>query len=71
MGLFSKDEPVPVVMESGKQLTCLVCGGSRFYKRDILMNTPGLTFLNLDWANATATCRICGDCGNILWFAKG
>ena len=69
MGLFSKEEPVPVLMESGKELSCVVCGGNRFYKREILMNTPGMTFFKLDWANATATCRICGDCGYIHWFA--
>lgn len=68
MGLFSKEEPVRVLMESGKELTCLICGGNRFYKREALLNTPGMTFLKLDWANATANCRVCSDCGYIHWF---
>jgi len=68
MGLFSKEEPVQVLMESGKELTSLICGGNRFYKREALLNTPGMTFLNLDWANASANCCVCSDCGYIHWF---
>jgi hypothetical protein len=36
--------------------------------REALLNTPGMTFLKLDWANATAQCRVCADCGYIHWF---
>ncbi len=71
MGLFSKEKPVPVLFKSGKELTCLVCGGNRFYIREALLNTPGMTFLNLDWANATAQCKVCADCGYIHWFLAG
>jgi len=68
MGLFSKEEPELVHMKSGKNLTCVVCGGDRFHKREALLNTPGMTFLKLDRANATAQCRVCADCGYIHWF---
>ena len=68
MGLFSKEEPVAVHFKSGKELACLVCSGTRFYIREALLNTPGMTFLNLDWANATAQCKVCADCGYIHWF---
>jgi predicted nucleic-acid-binding Zn-ribbon protein len=71
MGLFSKEEPVPVLRKSGKEFACLACGGNRFFKREALLNTPGMTFLNLDWANATAQCYVCGDCGYIHWFLAG
>ena len=68
MGLFSKEKGEPVTMRTGEQLKCLVCAGDRFFKREALLNTPGMTFLNLDWANATAQCRVCADCGYIHWF---
>lgn len=32
------------------------------------MNTPGLTFFDLDWANRTARNLVCEDCGHVLWF---
>ena len=68
MGLFSKVKAEPVVLQTGKELTCLVCGGNRFFQRELLLNTPGMTFLKLDWANATAHARVCEDCGFIHWF---
>jgi hypothetical protein len=46
----------------------VVCGGDRFHKREALLNTPGMTFLKLDWANSVAQCRVCADCGYIHWF---
>jgi|KBSSwiStaDraftv2_1062776.scaffolds.fasta_scaffold552110_2 hypothetical protein len=71
MGLFSKDKGEPVVLRTGKELACVVCGCTRFFSREALLNTPGMTFLKLDWANATAHCRVCEDCGHILWFLGG
>jgi predicted nucleic-acid-binding Zn-ribbon protein len=68
MGLFSKETAKPVVMRTGKELACVVCGGTHFFSREALLNTPGMTFLRLDWANATAHCRVCEDCGYIYWF---
>jgi transcription elongation factor Elf1 len=68
MGLFSKEKAEAVMMRTGKELTCLVCGADRFFSREALLNTPGMTFLKLDWANATASCRVCEDCGYIHWF---
>ncbi|HUS87177.1 MAG TPA: hypothetical protein VMW76_08055 [Bacteroidales bacterium] len=52
----------------GVRLTCPVCSHSRFLTRETLMNTPGLTFLGLEWANRTAQNYICENCGYILWF---
>jgi transcription elongation factor Elf1 len=52
----------------GKDLTCLVCGGASFLVRQSLLNTVGLTALGLDWANRTAACYVCGNCGHIHWF---
>ncbi len=52
----------------GKRLECPVCGNKRFFTRSSLLNTRGLTFFNLDWANKSATNYICGNCGYIYWF---
>jgi predicted nucleic-acid-binding Zn-ribbon protein len=68
MGLFSKGKGEPVTLPTGKELTCLVCGANHFFSREALLNTPGMTFLKLDWANATASCLVCEVCGYIHWF---
>ena len=52
----------------GKPLVCQVCGYDEFDQRRAQLNTPGLTFLNLDWANRSANCLICKRCGYIHWF---
>ncbi|MGF1585463.1 MAG: hypothetical protein ACFCUM_09100 [Bacteroidales bacterium] len=52
----------------GKKLQCPVCGHEAFHTRKSLLNTRGLTFFNLDWANKDATNYICDDCGYIFWF---
>lgn len=52
----------------GNILECPICGHSEFWTRKTLMNTPGLTFLNLEWANKSATNFVCNSCGHVLWF---
>ena len=52
------------------QLVCPICGGKKFFKRATLMNTAGMTFLDLDWANPEATNFICEDCTYIYWFLE-
>jgi len=52
----------------GKALHCPVCGHKKFWKRATLMNTPGMTFWGLDWANKQAENLICNSCGYIFWF---
>jgi hypothetical protein len=62
------------VMESckyavaGKAVCCPHCGGETFDQSSVLLNTRGLTLLNLDWANKSATTLICRDCGRVEWF---
>jgi predicted RNA-binding Zn-ribbon protein involved in translation (DUF1610 family) len=51
-----------------RQLTCPICGNTRFTMRRSLLNTRALTFLDLDWANRRATNFVCQSCGHILWF---
>lgn len=52
----------------GKKLVCPVCDHKYFHTRKSMLNTRGLTFFNLDWANKSATNYICGHCGYIFWF---
>ncbi len=67
MSLFSKPEPETIEI-GDRPLTCLVCGFDRFDKREGQLNTAGLSFLGLDWANESAVCVICQNCGFIHWF---
>ena len=52
------------------KLECPVCKNHRFWSRETLMNTKGLTFLKLDWANKTAQNYICDNCGYVYWFME-
>ena len=51
-----------------RQLFCLVCEGASFGYREVLMNTSGMTFLDLDWANKNAHGIICRSCGYVHTF---
>ena len=55
---------------AGKLVTCSHCGGTSFEKSVALLNSRGLTFLDLDWANAEADTFVCKNCGHIEWFAE-
>lgn len=54
----------------GYDLSCPICGNSNFRKRQTLLNTPGLTFLGVEWANKKADNYVCDSCGHILWFLR-
>ena len=54
----------------GHQLKCTVCKNDTFWERETLMNTPGLTFLGLEWANKKAQNYICDNCGFVHWFLQ-
>lgn len=54
----------------GHQLTCPICGRDRFWKRQTLLNTAGMTFLGIEWANKQAVNFVCDRCGYILWFLR-
>jgi predicted nucleic-acid-binding Zn-ribbon protein len=58
------------VRVAGRQLLCLVCAGAEFSYREIKLNTSGMSFMNLDWANKSATGVICGRCGYVHTFAQ-
>ncbi len=54
----------------GRAVTCPQCGAAGFAEGSAQLNTAGLTFLGLDWANKSATTLACTNCGRIQWFLK-
>jgi predicted nucleic-acid-binding Zn-ribbon protein len=54
----------------GKNIVCPHCGNVRFELGSSLLNTAGMTFFNLDWANRQATILTCTTCTQIQWFLQ-
>lgn len=50
---------------------CLACGGHKMGTRRALLNSRGMTFFGLDWADEGATLAACQDCGYVSWYAGG
>ena len=67
MGLFSEDQPEAATV-LGKPFECLVCHHDRFLEREAQLNTALATAVNMDWANQSAMCIVCGNCGYVHWF---
>ena len=53
----------------GREVFCPHCGRDVFESKEILLNTRGLTILNLDWLNRSATALVCTKCGLVQLFA--
>ena len=53
---------------AGKGVKCGHCSGDRFVEGRALLNTAGMSFMNLDWANRSAATLACTACGHIEWF---
>ena len=80
MGIFSRRRPLfdstatvhytNTYRIEGKSIVCPHCGHNQFDKASPLLNTPGMTFFGLDWANRTATILSCKQCGKIEWFLR-
>lgn len=51
-----------------KQVVCSHCGGAEFEETPAQLNTAGLTFLGLDWANRSARVLVCKNCHHLEWF---
>jgi hypothetical protein len=54
---------------NGVKAKCIHCGHSHFELGSAQLNTAGMTFLNLDWANDSASLLSCKGCSFIMWFA--
>jgi|HubBroStandDraft_6_1064221.scaffolds.fasta_scaffold21135_4 predicted nucleic-acid-binding Zn-ribbon protein len=63
-----KRKPV-AAMVGDHPVRCLICGGEEFWDRSVQLNTSGLEFLGIEWANAAATGLICTECGYVHEFA--
>ena len=74
-GLGTPAEPIgdangarPEVWVGERRLSCLVCGEVSFAYRPVLLNTAGMTYLGIDWANRAAVGAICRGCGFVHEF---
>jgi hypothetical protein len=47
---------------------CEICRHDRLYSREGKIQTTAMTFFDLDWANASATCLVCEQCGYVHCF---
>ncbi|GHF78252.1 hypothetical protein ACFFSH_36720 [Streptomyces filamentosus] len=62
----------PVRARIGKrEIRCLTCGGDVFREREVKLNSTGMEFFNLAWANESATGLICWSCGYVQLFVNG
>lgn len=59
---------MPQFSVAGKQVKCAHCGHTDFDHREILLNTRGATFMNVDWLNGDAVALTCSKCSRIEWF---
>jgi hypothetical protein len=53
---------------AGRSVSCGHCQHDHFVEGRAQLNTAGMTFLNLDWANRSAATLTCTACGRIEWF---
>ncbi|MFC0861529.1 hypothetical protein ACFHYQ_04375 [Sphaerimonospora cavernae] len=61
-------ESFPVTLPNGQELSCDTCGHQIFEQHNWKLQTTGMTFMNLDWANRDAVCFVCTACRRIHWF---
>jgi predicted nucleic-acid-binding Zn-ribbon protein len=67
--MFEKEaETAGKVEMFGREFHCQVCGNNEFWRREAQLNTAIATFFNFDWADQTAICLVCDECGYIHWF---
>ena len=57
-------------MVAEKPVACSHCAHDHFVEGRAQLNTAGMTFLNLDWANRSAATLACTRCGHIEWFLE-
>lgn len=68
-GLAGEPDPTRFAV-AGKQVVCAHCQGIEFDASNALLNTSGLTFLGLDWANREAHVLVCRRCSAVQWFLQ-
>ena len=63
-------EDHPHFRVGSRRIVCPICRHDKFDQRSMLMNTTGLTMMNLDWLNASACALVCRHCTRIELFAE-
>lgn len=58
------------MLVNGHPLVCPHFQGRSFQHKRILLNTKGMSFLDLDWLNKDADTFTCMGCGRIEWFTE-
>jgi hypothetical protein len=67
----SMPKPSPHLVHVGDHpVHCGFCSFDRFYDREIKLNTTGMTFMGLDFMNASSVGLICGRCGYVMEFVN-
>ncbi|GGK96101.1 hypothetical protein Ppa06_64230 [Planomonospora parontospora subsp. parontospora] len=61
-------DPQTVTLPHGGNLSCDTCQSELFEHHRWKLQTTGMSFMNLDWANRDATCFVCTTCRRIHWF---
>lgn len=51
-------------------ITCQFCEGDLFRVRNVLLNSSGMEFMKLAWADESATGLICWQCGYVHLFVN-
>ncbi|GHE57152.1 hypothetical protein GCM10017771_79870 [Streptomyces capitiformicae] len=51
-------------------ISCQVCRSDLFRERGVLLNSVGLEFMKMAWADETATGLICWRCGFVHLFVN-
>jgi hypothetical protein len=67
MGLFRQAKP-RLATVFRRPFECHVCGSHTFFDREVLLNTRGMEFTGLAWANQAAAGLICLTCGYLHLF---
>ncbi|WP_339063490.1 zinc ribbon domain-containing protein [Tepidibacillus marianensis] len=57
-------------MAGGIKVKCPHCENEIFEEGSAQLNTAGMSFLDLDWLNKSATVLSCTNCGLIQWYGK-
>ena len=65
-----KNRETAQLVVKGKAIRCPMCGHELFWARKVLLNSRGMTFFGLDWANKESRAMVCDDCGHVLFFAS-
>lgn len=58
------------VLVGDHPVTCAFCHFDAFHLREVLLNTGGMSFLGLDFANVSSKGLICAQCGYLMEFVN-